>query len=51
MEEAAAGTHKHLRGVGEPISLEECKHFRVQQCVPGIEAVVVAVFAGKLDAG
>ena len=51
MEKTAAGAHKHLRAVGEPISLEECKCFCVQQSIATVEPIVVAVFAGELDAG
>ena len=50
MEEAAAGAHKHLGGVGEPISLEERQHFGVQQSVASIKAVMAAMFARKFDA-
>jgi len=49
MEETAACTHKHFRGVCEPIGLEECQHLRVQQRVAGIETVVTAVLTRELD--
>lgn len=49
MQETATRTDKYFRGVGEPIGLEECRYFGIQQCVAGVEAVMVAVLTRKLD--
>ena len=51
MQEAAACAHKHFRGVGEPIGLEECQYFGIQQCVASVEAIVIAVLTRELDTG
>lgn len=50
MQETAARADKHFRTVVEPIKLEECQCFRVQQCVASIKAVMIAVFTRELDA-
>jgi len=49
MQETALCAHKHFRGVGEPIGLEECQRLRVQQSVASIETIVTAVFTRELD--
>ena len=51
MQETAFCAHEHLRRVRQPIGLEECKHLRVQQCVPSIETVMTAVLTRELDTG
>jgi hypothetical protein len=51
VQETAPCAHKHLRRVGEPIGLEECDHFGIQQGIATVEAIVVAVLAGELETG
>ena len=50
MQKTTLSTDEDLRGIREPVGFKERQHFRVQQCVARIEAIVTAVLARQFDA-
>ena len=51
MQETTACAYKDLRRVADPVDLEKCPRFGVQQRVATVKTVVIALFAREFGAG